>query len=81
MPRYRITTPRYLNGQYIWASVEFPAEVELPEGARAKSDLGLVPVEEPYAPPKPAHVPAKGGGAPTAAELQSKAKRPSDRDV
>lgn len=43
MPKYTIRAPRYINGQYVHASPEYPAVVELPEGEKA--DRGLEPFE------------------------------------
>ena len=89
MPRFFIRKPRYINGVYHFASSEYPAEVEIPEGT--KIDAGLIPVEkiQNEGPLKPAHVPFRssheaGGLAPTApapasADAGGKAKRAADK--
>ncbi|HWV38852.1 MAG TPA: hypothetical protein VN033_10300 [Vulgatibacter sp.] len=86
MPKYWIRSPRYINGVYIFASPEFPAEVELPEGT--KVDPGLAPFDE--KPEKPVPHFAQHGGTPSAAEAfgpkdgeksGKKGVRASDRSI
>lgn len=66
MPRYLIRAPRFINGEFIAASPEFPVEIELPEGT--KKDPGLLPVGSKEAVEKlrPHYVERDGRGMPAA---------------
>jgi hypothetical protein len=84
MPRYIIKASRYLDGGFVYASPDAPAEIELPEGT--KVDRGLTPVGSPEAaaePLKPHYVTKEAKQAAQAAqsEVGGKKGRPSDRDV
>lgn len=82
MPKFWITKSRYIGGQYVHASPEFPAEIDLPEGT--KVDGGLHPIEE--KPERPTPHFAKGGTSAAdvfgvKADAGKKGGRPSDRSI
>lgn len=93
MPKYIIRAPRYLDGVYVFASPDFPAEVELPEGTKRDEglfDVGSVHATEklkPHYPVREREDPAKPKSASVPLPevkpevKQEGKKRPSDRDV
>ena len=87
MPTYRLTKSRYIDGQFIFASPEQPASVELPEGT--KVDSGLQPMDAPavekakphYAVKTASVVRAHEAAKPVAKEAAKGAKRATDTDA
>lgn len=81
MPKYTIRAPRFVDGQYVRASPESPAVIEVPKGS--KVDAGMEPLEVGVEPEPsklhPAHAPRDAGhvhSTPTAAQVQSKPAHP-----
>lgn len=89
MPKYLTKQPRYIGGEYIHASPEEPAIVELPEGT--KPALGMEPykggdvVGETLKPAfndaKPVHPSSAAIMSTPMAEQKSKKGRASDNEV
>jgi len=82
MPKFKITKPRYINGEYVFASPQHPAVIDLPKApdkSRTNEWLGLHPIDETIEPPKPHYVKTEQRQKETAAGKFS--ERTSDREA
>lgn len=84
MPKFKITAPRFIDGEYVAASPEFPAIIELPV-APAKDRLhewkNLHEIEEEVAKPKPHYADRAPSHPQSAAEYaKGKSKRAADSE-
>lgn len=82
MPKFKITSPRFVDGVYVQASPQFPAIIELakaPPKDRVNEWKGLHPVDEPVAKPKPHYADRKPSHPQSAAEF-AKGGRAADSE-
>ena len=81
MAKFLITKSRFIRGEYIHATPELPAEIEVPEVPEGhKIDKGMTPLDEAakVMAAKPPYVPNRRGAMPTAAEA---AKQPAPTEA